>query len=267
MINNDYVKTAISAAYTSGNEILDAFINNTFVTQKKGENDIETDIDNKSGEVIRNLILDKYPTHQVHLEENELNVENDNEFLWVIDSIAGTIHFDGGLPYFGTDIALLQNNVPILGLHYRPYFDDLYIAYLNEGAFHINKRLKIEKKLKVNTINNSTEGIVLVDSGKTVSDRTQTARIVDKLIPHFRQLDKFSDGHQAGLLGSSSVVGYICNKNDYWDFLAQKVIVEEAGGKTSDFFGNDLNIDSNMVIYSNGILHNFIIELLKDIKD
>lgn len=266
MLSNEFVKTAIRAAHIAGDILIEHVTSdNVLVVSNKGENDIETEADIQSGEEIKKIILDSFPNHSVSFEEKSLDISNESEYSWVVDSITGTIHFDGKLPYFGLDIALLKDSIPILGLHYRPYSGDAFVAYKGSGAFHINNRFGLEKKMEVSKIRESKDGIILVDSGKSMSEREQTSKIIQRLIPHFRQLDKFSDGSQAGLLGTSKVVGYVCNTNNYWDLVAQKVIVEESGGKATTFKGEDLSVESKTVVYSNGILHSYILSLIHEV--
>jgi len=232
----------------------------------KNENDIDTEADRASGNNIKKVILDNFPDHDIMLEESDYNKLSGSDYLWVVDSIAGTIHFEARIPHFGINLALVKNGEPVFGFNYYPYTDDLYYAKKGAGAFHINRRLKIKKRMSVSKIADAKDGVLLLCSGKSLEKRLWTGRIFGKTVPFFRQVDKFSNAQEAGLLGSTKAVGYVSNSAQYWDFIAHKLIVEESGGRTSDIFGNELSKKSDSVIYSNGLLHEFIVDLVKDTK-
>ncbi len=257
--------TAIKSLESAG-KILMTFLLNDKINKSfpKDENDIETEADRLSGRTIKKIILNNFPDHGILLEESDFDRPSDSEYLWVIDSIAGTINFDAKIPHFGINIALTKNDIPIYGFVYFPYTSDLFYAKIGKGAYHINKKLKINRKMKVSKINDAKDSVLLLDSGKSLEKRLWTGRIFSKLLPFFRQVDKFSNAQEAGLLGTTKVVGYVCNSAHYWDFIAHKLIIEESGGKTSDIYGNSLNKESKSVIYSNGLLHKYIVDLVKD---
>lgn len=257
--------TAIKS-FESAGKILMTFLLNDKINKSfpKDENDIETEADRLSGQTIKKIILNNFPDHGILLEESDFDRPSDSEYLWVIDSIAGTINFDAKIPHFGINIALTKNDIPIYGFVYFPYTSDLFYAKIGKGAYHINKKLKINRKMKVSKINDAKDGVLLLDSGKSLEKRLWTGRIFCKVLPFFRQVDKFSNAQEAGLLGTTKVVGYVCNSAHYWDFIAHKLIIEESGGKTSDIYGNSLNKESKSVIYSNGLLHEYIVNLIKD---
>lgn len=262
-------KVALKSLQSSGELLMKYFLGDSMDTMEvraKNENDIETEADTASGRNIKDIILGNFPSHDIMLEESDCDKLSGSDHLWVVDSIAGTIHFEAKMPHFGINLALVKNGDPVYGFNYFPYTGDLYYAKKNEGAFHRNIRLKIEKRMNVSKTEEAKDGILLLCSGKSLDKRLWTGRIFNKTVLFFRQVDKFSNSQEAGLLGTTNAVGYVSNSAQYWDFIAHKLIVEESGGRTSDIFGNKLSRESNSVIYSNGLLHEYIVNLVKDTK-
>ncbi|MFA6097291.1 MAG: inositol monophosphatase [Candidatus Paceibacterota bacterium] len=267
--DNKIFKVAVRSLESSGKLLMKILLSDSTVAMKvetKNENDIETEADRLSARNIKKVISDSFPDHGIMFEESDYDKLSGSDHLWVVDSIAGTINFEARIPHFGINLALVKKGEPVFGFNYYPYADDLYYAKKGAGAFHINRRLKIKKRMSVSRIAEAKDGVLLLCSGKSLEKRLWTGRIFNKTVPFFRQVDKFSNAQEAGLLGSTKAVGYVSNSAQYWDFIAHKLIVEESGGRTSDIFGNELSRESNSVIYSNGLLHDFIVNLVKDTK-
>lgn len=266
--SQQFVRSAVEAAQTASRVLVESLLSTSSThSYVKAENDIETEADILSGKAIKETILARFPDHDLMFEESDLDSVKGSRYLWVIDSIGGTINFEAKLPHFGLNIALVEDGEPILGLNSIPYTDDVYVATKGQGAYHYNERLGINERMTVSNITDPSQTILFIDSGKSLEKRLWTARIFSAVIPHFRQIEKHSDSWEAGLLGTSKLAGYVCNSVHYWDFIAHKLIVEESGGKATDIFGQPLTKESSSVIYSNSHIHDFIVDLVKDTKN
>lgn len=242
---------AIKAAKESG-KILKKYFGKNFNVYKKADNTPVTDVDRLVEKAIVSTIKSYFPKHNFLGEEFKYK-KTDSEFKWIIDPIDGTKQFIRKLPFYGTSIGLEKNGRIILGVIYLPYFDLLGHATLNNGAFINNKRINVSK---VNKIENAFV---------TFGDINNIAKI--KHIGNFLKLTQ----NAAASRGFGDVYGYMMlaqgNIDVFvdvvspWDLAAAKIIVEEAGGKMTDFEGND-TIYSGNSITTNGNLHNEVLKIL-----
>mgnify|MGYP001316996643 CR=1 FL=1 len=97
--------------------------------------------DKESELLIRELIIKKYPNHGILGEEHE-DVNSNSEFVWVIDPIDGTRSFIAGHKDFGTLIALLHNQKPILGIINCPAHQERWIGIHNQPTTLNNNIIK-----------------------------------------------------------------------------------------------------------------------------
>ena len=134
MLNNPYLKEFVSFANTLADnsaEVIMQYFRRQFNIETKEDNTPVTIADKKSEKKIRNLIKQTYPSHGIVGEEYE-EINMDSEFTWVIDPIDGTQSFIAGHKDFGTLIALLQNNKPILGIINCPAHQERWIGIKNQ---------------------------------------------------------------------------------------------------------------------------------------
>ncbi|MBT4287086.1 MAG: inositol monophosphatase family protein [Deltaproteobacteria bacterium] len=99
----------------------------SFNTEFKGDGSPVTDIDKGTEDCIREIITEKYPDHGILGEERE-DVRADAEFKWLIDPIDGTLPFITGIPVFGTLLALVHGDTPIIGVIDMPMTGDRWIG-------------------------------------------------------------------------------------------------------------------------------------------
>ena len=89
-------------------------------------------------------------------------------------------------------------------------------------------------------------------------------------------LARFAETSYPRTLGSTAVelsfVGagcgdaWICSGDELWDFAAGMILVEEAGGRVSDWHGSDWDGESTFTIVSNGAIHGFLIDTVSDLQ-
>lgn len=229
--------------------------------QEKGRGDFVSAVDKTSEELIRKVLLDKYPHHAILGEElgGALDFEAE-EFLWVIDPLDGTANFVHGLPHFAVSIALLKHGVPELALVYDPMRDDLFTAVRGEGAVRNGLRIR------ANGLRDSNKGMVA--TGFPYKD----ARFLQV---HMAQatavLEQFSDLRR---LGSAALdLCYVaCGWQDAyferlvrpWDIAAGVLIAQEAGCLLSDYQGGKEMFVREEVVCANAYLQPVLLKILQD---
>lgn len=98
-----------------------------FHVEVKGDGSPSTSVDQAVEDQIREIISAEYPDHGILGEERKATAP-DNEFVWAIDPIDGTLPFLAGIPVFGTLLALVHNGIPVLGIIDMPMTAERWIG-------------------------------------------------------------------------------------------------------------------------------------------
>ena len=103
----------------------DLLVRSTTVVMDKGVQDIVTNQDFEMERAIKAYLRMHYPQDTfIGEEENQWHLTN--ERTWVCDPIDGTLNYTNGHPFYGVQLALLENKEPLLSLIYLPQLDELY---------------------------------------------------------------------------------------------------------------------------------------------
>ena len=130
----EYSDSAEQMAASAGDLIREASIL-PYDTEIKGDGSPVTDVDKATEDCIRAIIEERYPDHGILGEERE-DVSPDAEFVWVIDPIDGTLPFIAGIPVFGTLIALMQGDTPIVGVIDMPMTRERWVGKHGMETLH-----------------------------------------------------------------------------------------------------------------------------------
>jgi len=248
---------AINAVRGAGNILMDNFDKEKNMSFK-GKGDIVTDIDFKSEKFIINLIKNNFPGHAILSEESGL-IDNNSEYVWIMDPIDGTINYYHGVEPFCVALCLLKNGEPIISAIYNPVRGHLYFAEKGKGAT-LN-----ENVIKVSNRN--------LDSSVIMTHLSSKKDARDRLIPHLEEIF-FKGMHIRMFGGGISAMTYVAAgnfdiffniKTNAWDFLPGTLLVQEAGGKVTDIGGGKITMDTTSVLATNGKSHDDMLALLKDI--
>jgi myo-inositol-1(or 4)-monophosphatase len=184
--------------------------------------------------------------------------ETGSDFCWYIDPLDGTTNFAHGYPVFCVSMALEYQGRRIAGVVYDPSRDEMFAAEKGGGSF-LNGR-----PIHVSAIARLKES--LVATGFPSHKRHKNPNI------HFyHQITLRSHGVRRAGSAALDLCYLACGRYDaYWEFnlnpwdtAAGVLLVEEAGGKVTNFTGGPFNIDSREVLGSNTLLHD---ELLKEFQ-
>jgi myo-inositol-1(or 4)-monophosphatase len=225
----------------------------------KGEADLVTAADRKSEALIRERIRAQWPGHDVLGEEGGLR-DTGSEYRWYVDPLDGTTNFAHGFPVFCVSMALQHKNEMIAGLCYDPTRDELFTAEHGKGAYLNGQRIHISKVDKL------VES--LVGTGFPSHKRHKNPNI------HFyHQITLRSHGvRRAGSaaldlcsVASGRLDGFWEFNLNPWDTAAGVLIVEEAGGRVTDFSGGQFQLNSRETLASNGLVHDALIHEFQEI--
>ncbi|MFN3871878.1 MAG: inositol monophosphatase family protein [Ignavibacterium sp.] len=233
-----------------------------FSVEIKSDNvkNLVTEIDKKSEKAITDFIRKKYPSHSILAEEGGES-KSSSEYLWVIDPLDGTTNFAHGLPIFSVSIGLQYKGETVAGVVYDVMRDVIYSAEKGSGAFENGKKISV----------NSNE--IIEESLLVTGFPYNVAENPEKVFERFIEMLKVARAVRR--LGSAAIdFCYVANgvfdgfwevHLNPWDICAGKLIVEEAGGKVTDFNGNQISIFNKTILSTNGKIHNRMIELLNSV--
>lgn len=223
----------------------------------KGEIDLVTEADRASERLILDRLRAAYPDHAILAEESGSNHQA-SRYQWIIDPLDGTTNFAHRFPAFSVTLALLVDDELELGVTYDPLRDELFAAqrgrgaWLNDRAIHVSATPSLDR--------------ALLCTGFPY-DRRTTA------LDNTRQFVSFLKSSQAVLrVGSAALdlANVACGRLDgywefrlsAWDYAAGVLLVNEAGGHTTEPDGSPIRRWSGRIVASNGQFHAAMIDVL-----
>jgi myo-inositol-1(or 4)-monophosphatase len=247
-MSKDYLEAAIEIAQHAGGILREEFARPPEISYK-GDVDLVTQADKRSEEAIVARLTKYFPEHSIAAEEGSGH-ESGSEFCWHVDPLDGTTNFAHGYPCFSVSIAVAQRGALLAGVVYNPFYDELFAAARGAGATLNGKRIYVSK---VDALANS-----LLCTGFPVHKRQATPNIHYYWDFTLRSHGVRRDG-SAALDLASVAAGRFDGFWEFglktWDTAAGVLLVEEAGGKVTDFAGQAYRLGGPMVFATNGLIH------------
>ncbi len=243
----DYLTPMQGLAREAGS-LLRSFFGKVSV-EYKGEVDLVTQADRASEKLIVERIRKQWPGHDLLGEEGSRR-DTGSDFRWYIDPLDGTTNFAHGYPVFCVSLALEHKRQRVAGVIYDPCRDELFAAGQGSGATLNGRAVHVSK----------TPGLAesLIATGFPSHKRHQNPNI------HFyHQLTLRSHGVRRAGSAALDLCYVACGRFDAfwefnlnpWDTAAGVLIVQESGGKVTNFSGGAFSIDSREVLASNALVH------------
>jgi histidinol-phosphatase len=249
MLNTPYLEVALKAVKEAENIINKYYSNDIEATLKPDQSPV-TIADKESESVIRKIIKENYPDHNI-LGEEEEDLNNNSPFTWIIDPIDGTKNFMRKVPLFATQLALVKDGKVILGVSNAPVLSELVYAQKGKGAYLNDKKISVSNISELDKSYMSHGGIKYFDK----------EGLMDNLLNLGRETlaqKGFGDFWNFHLLAQGKIDIVLEAKTKIWDIAALSLIVEEAGGKVTDFSGQPINMNTTSIIATNGRLHSLV---------
>jgi myo-inositol-1(or 4)-monophosphatase len=246
---NSYLKIAIEAARAAGQIQQDYIGQNIGIESKSVESDLVTIVDAKCEQVIREIILKSFPSHQILGEEG--GSIGQSEFVWIVDPLDGTVNYAHGFPFYCVSIALEINGTRAVGVVYDPIRDELFSATQGGGAFLNDQSINVSSQATLS-------GRAMLATGFPYD--TETALLALEVFKRFLALGLPIRRPGAAALDLCYVAcgridGFFEYKLNAWDCAAGILIIEEAGGQISNFAGDKYLYDNKKIVASNKVLH------------
>ena len=256
------IKTILLNAIEAGGKELQRFFNGEFkITNKEGINNPVTEADHASEKAIIDIIQQACPGHFI-LSEETGEIITDSEYKWIIDPIDGTINFANGIPLCCVSIGVEKAGAMIMGAVYNPQMNELFFAEKGLGASLNDKKISVGNKAEV------IKSCLVTGFPYTYLDEPNgPLQIFEKLI---------RKGVPVRRLGSAAIDlcwvaagrfdGFYEHKLAAWDSAAGFLMVQEAGGRVTDFEGNAYSPYQPHILATNGLIHDEMLEIINGRK-
>lgn len=231
------------------------------IVKKKRTADFVTNIDFG---VEQTLIEGLMEIDNVPCLSEESNQYIDCHNYWVIDPVDGTTNLIHKYPSYCVSIAKVKNDITEYGFVYNLATKELFIGIKSQGAYLLNTRSAREKKICVSDICDLSDSLI----GFGVPyDRSQTDKVFmisNKILKNCHDLKRNGPASlDICYVASGRFDGYYeCDLKE-WDYKAAKLIIEEAGGKITNWHGKNVQSGTSDIVASNGRLHKQILRYLE----
>lgn len=254
------LKEVLMQAIKEAGEILKHYFQGTFtVDNKEGINNLVTEVDMLSEKRIMEIIRKHYPGHSIITEESG-DLPQDSPYQWIIDPIDGTVNYAHGIPIACISIAVKHKDDLLLGAVYNPMMNELFFAEKDKGATLNGVPIRVSSKS-----NFKKACLVTGFPYKWPEDsKEHPIKVFERFI---------LEGLPVRRLGSAAIdlCWVACGRFDGfweynlspWDIAAGYLIVQEAGGRVTNFTGKPYDVFDKQTLATNGLIHD---EMLKQIR-
>jgi myo-inositol-1(or 4)-monophosphatase len=249
-------KSAVQAALAAGKVLRNHFGKKISVHEKANAS-LVTNADIEAEEVSLKILLKKFPDFGVIAEESDPR-PGTGLGRWIIDPLDGTTNFVHRFPMFCVSIAAEWDGQIAVGVIYHPILRDLIVAVRGRGVTLNGKRVHVSKTR------------VLRNALLTTGFTYQKQKLLHREMGAFERLSQIaravrrpgSAALDLAYTGRGIFDGFWERNLSPWDVAAGSLIVEEAGGKVTNFQGKPFSIHSREILASNGLLHESLIRTI-----
>ena len=252
---DEYLRFAKELALEAGQISLELFGFDIAATWKD-DNTPLTAADDAINQMVIDRVKEQFPDHGVLGEED--SYEQDRSTIWVVDPIDGTQPFSVGAPLSVFSLALVVDGIPQVGVVYDPFQKRMFTAIKGQGAWLNDEPLKIT--------NASDDLHYIAMASRPAEDLKTNGQIIDYLDAEGIKWFNFRSFIYGGILvAAGTVSAAILGRPKPWDIAANMVILEEAGGKVTNLYGEPAKYNDvqNGFLFSNGVVHDRILAILK----
>ncbi|MBT4888970.1 MAG: inositol monophosphatase family protein [Rhodospirillales bacterium] len=240
----EHYASSINKMADASGEVIRTRRLNSFETEIKGDGSPVTSVDQAAERKIREIISDLHPEHGITGEEYD-DKDADNELVWVIDPIDGTLPFLAGIPVFGTLIALMQNGKPVLGAIDMPMTHERWIGGGADLPTTHNGKL-----VRTRDCEDLSHALMSTSNPDYYDEETKPAL---HRMRNSTRLNVYGGSCMAyAQIASGRIDVGIDVLFDIYDFLALVPVIKGAGGTITDWNGDELNQSSGDKFVASG---------------
>lgn len=242
---------AVDAAREAGRVALKYFRGAFDVTTKPDLTPV-TQADREAEEVIVDVLARAFP--DAGFLGEEFGERGPQERRWIVDPIDGTRNFVRRIPVWAVLIALEERGEVTVGVIHNPVTGDLYTARRGGGAWHNGERIRVSDVDRL-------EDALLIHASLGLLRKAGHWDGFVRLVDATDRQRGFGDYWGYGLVAEGKGEIYAEVDLKPWDLAPCKLLVEEAGGRFTDFTGRP-TIYGGTGLATNGRLHDAVLALL-----
>jgi myo-inositol-1(or 4)-monophosphatase len=257
------LKETLINATEAGARVLQHYFTskNLQISNKEGINNLVTEADHASEKAIMDTIKEQFPDHFI-LSEEAGELPTGSEYKWIIDPIDGTVNYAHGIPICCVSIGIEQQGSMVMGAVFNPFLKEFYFAEKGGGAM-LNGDL-----IAVSTETDVDKACLVTGFPYTYLDISNGplevfSRFIRRGVP-VRRLG--SAAMDLCWVAAGRFDGFYEHKLQAWDSAAGFLIVEEAGGKVTDFKGAHYSPYQPSILATNGKIHADMLLAINDEK-
>lgn len=231
------------------------------VNSKSNPNDLVTDVDKETEQLLYTRILERFPDHRIIGEEGHgEDIKDTKGVLWIVDPIDGTLNFVHQGENFAISIGVFIDGEPYCGLIYDCMKQDLYHARYKNGAFLNGRALKPAENIPLN------QSLIAINPKRILGKETRSPFF--EIMAKSRSLRSYgSAALEFAMLAKGQISALLFFKLYPWDYTGGAIIAGELGFKTTDIYGNELPLlSTTSVISGNPEIHEEILSHFKNDK-
>lgn len=252
----EFLQSAEEACRIAGNLQLEG-LKRAKRIEFKGSINLVTDVDKACELAIVELLQGRFPDHDILAEEGS-GRRKDSEYKWVIDPLDGTTNYAHGYRLWAVSIALEYKGEIVVAAVHEPNHDEMFLAEKGAGATLNGERIRVSETAELDHAMLTTGFAYNVREAKNnnldnFENFLMRARAIRRDGVAAIDLCYVADGRFDGFWELNLFP---------WDVAAGFLMIQEAGGRVSDFKGNPFDIYSKEILASNGHLHEAMVEVL-----
>lgn len=252
---------AIQTARAAGGVLLDRL--GRAKVSNKGTIDLVTEADLAAEKLIIDLIRSHYPRHSILAEESGasegiISIPGECAWRWIVDPLDGTTNYAHGYPCFCVSIAVERSGKIEIGVVYDPMRNEMFAAERGQGAT-LN-----ERPMRVSEVEDLNQAMLCTGFPYNVRERLNFARDFTNFTMQAQAVRR--DGSAAidlAYVACGRFDGFWEDGLNPWDVAAGMLLIEEAGGRVTDYENAPLDIYTPKVLASNGWVHEAMMRILQ----
>lgn len=231
----------------------------TRIEQKSGFNNLVSYVDKEAERRLVTVLQKILPEAGFITEEGTVEQSKSHEYNWIIDPLDGTTNYLHGLPIYAISIGLTRGNKTILGVVYHVVRKECFHA-IEDGNAYCN-----DKIIKVSSIPTLQESLLATGFPYYHFDkRDMYLDIIKEFLENTHGIRRLgSAAIDLAYVACGRIEGYFEYNLNAWDVAAGALIVQQAGGKVTDFKGGNDYLFGGELCAGNNNIHGEMLDLVQ----
>lgn len=252
------VQKTLTDALTHAGKVIRAGFSERRAISYKGPVSLLTETDRRAEKAILAVIRRRHPRDNILTEESGAQARN-SVYTWIIDPLDGTTNYAHGIPHVAVSIGLRCGDAILAGGVFDPFREELFLGVRGKGATLNGRRIRVSSKTFLD------KAVLLTGFPY---DRREHAQLYGRPWTYLMARTQALRWYGAAALDLCWVA---CGRAEAfwewrlqpWDCAAGWIIVEEAGGRVTDFAGRPYDLFGAQTLATNGRIHKTLVDVFK----